>query len=192
MDMNNYLKSLNDKIRSLPDGYRKEILKDYKNHFEEGLLTGKTENDIAFDLGDVDTIAKNIIEEYSIKNYKETASSNNISKALSAVASVGIGALNFLVVWPFILSAAIFVISLYILDFCLLATPVFLIANLISPALPISFGTEILWLKLLYVLTSAILGYFLYKGLIKISRKFFPWLLAYFINSIKFQVFRYK
>ncbi|MBU3217720.1 DUF1700 domain-containing protein (plasmid) [Clostridium estertheticum] len=68
MEMNNYLDLLNNKMGNLPEGYKKEILKDYENHFQKGLLVGKTENNIACELGEVDLIAKNIVAEYYIEH----------------------------------------------------------------------------------------------------------------------------
>ncbi|MBX4266126.1 DUF1700 domain-containing protein [Clostridium estertheticum] len=188
MDMNNYLESLKDKIGNLPEGYKREILKDYENHFQEGLLVGKTENNIACELGEVDFIAKNIIAEYCIEHSEKVTAVKHTLKAIYAVKRVGVGTLNLLIGTPFVISIVVFVISLYILDVLLLLTPVFLILNLISPNLPINFGVNILMVKILIVLVFGVSGYLLYKILKKWSAKFFSWVFRYIIRSIKFQV----
>lgn len=190
--MNDYLKLLNSKLKKLPEHYKKEILEDYKNHFKEGLLTGKNENDIISELGDIDYIVKNIIAEYYVENSEKVTNVKKILKAVSTVVNVGIGSLNLLLITPLIGSALVFIISLYILDLSLFITPLLLIINLMLPNLPIHFGTEILWLKIIFVLISVTIGYLLYKTLNKHSVKFFRWVFRYIIKSVKFQAINIK
>lgn len=192
MELNNYLNVLKDKIRNLPQSYSKEIIKDYENHFKEGLLAGKTEKDIIDELGDVDSIARNIISEYYIEHSQQINNEKNTSKVLPLIINVILGILNFLVIIPFVLCVVVFVILLYIIDFILLLMPVFFIVNLVAPSLPIHFGPEIMWLKFLLVLVYMVIGYYFYKVLKKFSPKFFNWVFRYIVRSFKFQVFNLK
>lgn len=187
--MNNYLSILKNKIRSLPDGYRREILSDYENHFKEGLSYGKTEEDIIEELGDVDFIARNIIAEYYIDNYESVNSTKDIIKALSAVGKVGFNALNLLIVAPMIFCITLTIILTYVVDVLLILMPLFLIVSLIVPSLPISFGTDILWKKVLEALGCAGIGFIIYRSTSKRSARFFNWAFRYIIKSLKFEVF---
>lgn len=82
MKMNNYLDTLENKVKCLPELYSKDILNDYRSHFHEGALMGKTEDDIANELGDVDFIANNIIAEYYIENSNMIDDTKKIHKSL--------------------------------------------------------------------------------------------------------------
>lgn len=186
--MNNYLNSLKDKIGNLPERYKRQILKDYKNHFQEGLISGKTENDIAGELGDVDYIAKCVISEYYIEHSEEINNVRNILKALYSIKKIGAPTLNLIMVAPIIISTMAIVLSLYIVDFFLLITPIFLLANLIAPNLPIYFGTVLLMGKALTTLLFVVIGYLLYNLLKKWNTKFFSWVFKYIIRSIKFEI----
>lgn len=56
--MNEYLQALNLALNKLSQTDREEILADLREHFEIGLSQGKTEQQIAKELGEPDTIAK--------------------------------------------------------------------------------------------------------------------------------------
>ena len=56
--MNEYLQTLNRALNKLSQAEREEILADLREHFEIGLSQGKTEQQIAKELGEPDAIAK--------------------------------------------------------------------------------------------------------------------------------------
>ena len=56
--MNEFLQSLDLALKRLQPAEREDILSDYREHFEIGLSKGKTEKQIAAELGDPKSIAK--------------------------------------------------------------------------------------------------------------------------------------
>jgi len=56
-----YIKRLEKGLRKLKPIEREEYLQDYREHFQEGLRQGKTEDQISRDLGNPDKIAKLIL-----------------------------------------------------------------------------------------------------------------------------------
>jgi uncharacterized membrane protein len=56
--MNEYLQSLSRALNRLDQAERDDILSDYREHFEIGLSQGKTEKQIAQELGEPESIAK--------------------------------------------------------------------------------------------------------------------------------------
>ncbi|HSQ89453.1 hypothetical protein [Romboutsia sp.] len=111
----------------------------------------------------------------------------NISnKIMQVIIKLVMGILNILIIMPFTLSLIPAIISLYLLDIALLLMPIALIVNLIMPQLPISFGTEVLWLKILLSLTAVTIGCYFSKTLMKYSTKYFKWLWVYMKKSITF------
>lgn len=61
MTKSEYLDLLRFYLRELPPGVIHDIVKDYEDHFEEGLAAGKTEEQIVRDLGSPKDIAEEII-----------------------------------------------------------------------------------------------------------------------------------
>ena len=56
--MNDYLQAMSQALNKLSQTEREEILSDLREHFEIGLSQGKTEQQIAKELGDPESIAK--------------------------------------------------------------------------------------------------------------------------------------
>ena len=107
-------------------------------------------------------------------------------KIMPSIIKLVMGIINILIVMPLALSLVFVVISLYLLDVALLIMPVALVLNLIMPQLPISFGTELLWVKILVSFASVGMGYYFYKLLRKYSIRFLEWLWIYMKKSITF------
>lgn len=100
-----------------------------------------------------------------------------------------LGGLNILILMPIMLSLAVVILSLYIIDIILLATPIFLVLNIIMPNLPIWFGTDNFVVKILVTIVLTGVGYYFYKILKYYARNFFHWLLDYVKKSVTFRLF---
>lgn len=100
MNKSEFLKNLNDLIKDIPEGDKKDILYDYSEHFVFGLSEGRTEEEIARSIGDPEAIAKEIIAEYKINNAERNTSSSNVFTAV--LATLGLGLFNSIfIVGPF-------------------------------------------------------------------------------------------
>ncbi len=187
MKIENYLSKLNWEIRDLPAEYKMDILKDYENHFKEGLLAGKKENDIILELGDVNLIARNILEEYYTEHPGERNKQEE-QKSFGIIVDTTINILNLIIVVPFVFSIHLMVICLYIIVYLMLAMPIFLCLKLLFPMLPITVGfdIEMIWLNILTAIVLSAIGYFLIKKFKKYGSVFFSWVSGYYGKSFKF------
>ena len=100
-----------------------------------------------------------------------------------------LGALNILISMPIVLSLAVVILSVYLIDIVLLSTPIFLGLNILMPNLPIGFGTDIFVLKILVVIVLTGAGYYLHNILKSYGTRFFHWLFDYVKRSVTFRLF---
>ncbi len=162
-----FLNTLENKIRILPQKYVKGILDNYKEYFEDGMLDGKTEYQIAKELGNLDYIAHSILLEYYTENPQVIKNLSTFMKALNSLKFIGISSFCLLIGIPLIASFIVCYLSFYLVSFCFIVVPLALIVHLIMPNLPISFGTEILWQQILIAGIFVIIGIGLFKLLDK-------------------------
>ena len=88
----NFLNELERRLAKLPEEDRKEIIRDYEEHFEFALEAGKSEEAVIASLGSPEKIAKEVAADYHVELARET---NNISSIVRAVLAVGgLGFLN--------------------------------------------------------------------------------------------------
>lgn len=186
MKENRYLRDLESKIKCLPVTYVKEIVSDYKSHFYEGELMGKKDNEIAYELGDVDLIANSIIAEYYIENTNKVDDLKTFTRAVTSSLNAGFGMLNILTILFYIVCLIIIIPTLYFAGIViLLAPPVFLIVHLVYPDLPISFGTNILFLNIIITFMLSFMGYKSIRFLNKYSPKILRGSFGQIAKSIK-------
>lgn len=87
-----FLKQLDFALKNLSASERQDILKDYEEYFDIGLEEGKTEEQIAFSLGDPEEIAKELLITYHIKKVETKDTSSNMLRTLIAI--IGLGFFN--------------------------------------------------------------------------------------------------
>ncbi len=92
MNKESYLKQLENSLSNLSTIERKDIIRDYEEHFLIGLESGKTEEEISRALGSPKQIAKEILSQYHIGKVEEKPSAGNFLKASFAV--LGLSFLN--------------------------------------------------------------------------------------------------
>lgn len=190
--MNNYLDKLKKKINCLPESYVNDILEDYQNYFYEGEESGKSDQELISELGDVEYIGNNIIAEYFIENSNEINGIKTYANALNSVGTLGFGVINLIIMIPIVISALVVLASLYFAGAVLLVSPMFLIAHIANPELPISFGTDIGIFKAIIVLAMALVGVKLLVISNKIRPKMLRWSFVYIVKSIKFKVIKFE
>ncbi len=72
MTKNEYIKRLEEALSACDSELRTEILEGYEEHFKNGLLEGKTEEEICTELGDVEEFINEIPAEYNVLPAKTT------------------------------------------------------------------------------------------------------------------------
>lgn len=101
MTKREYISILEKALGNFTKEEKDEILYDYEEHFAIGLENGKTEEEIALQLGDPRSIAKQYKVTQTIEKAQERPSINNIFNAVFSVVSLGFFNLVF-VLGPFI------------------------------------------------------------------------------------------
>lgn len=72
MNRAEFMQALAQKLAQIPEQERKELLDDYQTHFDLGIQEGKTEQQIAAELGDPEKIAEDILSSVKVKPKKKT------------------------------------------------------------------------------------------------------------------------
>lgn len=187
-----FLKGLELDINSLPKDYIYDIINDYIEYFEDEKLDGKSEIEIIKELGNIDYIANSILSEYYIENPNKVNDFSTFMKALTALNAIGVGALSLLVGVPIIASFLLCYLSLYILSFSFIVMPLALAIHLGIPKLPISFGTDILWQKILVTGVLFMVGIKLLNILEKGRKKAFSLIFNALTKNIKHTSLKFK
>ncbi|MEL7604337.1 MAG: DUF1700 domain-containing protein [Bacillota bacterium] len=84
--MNEFLDKLSGALGSMSAAQKKEILADYREHFEAGLADGKSEEEIARALGDPKQIGRMYQADYAVERAKSSTGFQNVLRMLGAVA----------------------------------------------------------------------------------------------------------
>lgn len=116
-----FMEKLDMVLTNIPKDEKKEILRDYEDHFEIGLEKGRTEEEIAESLGDPASIAKSITAEYSITRAKREPSIQNIFGAIITV--TGLGLFNLIFVLTPLFIAVVLLFAAYIMAIVFIAVP---------------------------------------------------------------------
>lgn len=165
-------------------------MEDYQNYFYEGVERGKSEQELIFELGNVECIGNNIIAEYFIEHSNEINGIKLYATALNSVGTLGFGLINLVIMIPIIVSVIIVLASLYFVGAVFLVSPVFLIVHIANPGLPISFGTDVWIFKAIIVLAIAFVGVKILTVSNKIRPNILSWSFMYIVKSIKFKVLK--
>lgn len=102
MNKNEYLGSLKMLLAGLPEEEVKDILYDYEEHFRIGTEEGKTEEEIALELGDVRDTARMYKSDIPIQaSLSSTPPSDNVPRAILLTIALGFFNLIF-ILGPFL------------------------------------------------------------------------------------------
>lgn len=89
--MNEFLKMFSASLRHMRPDEKEDILQDFREHFEIGLASGKTESEIAEELGDPCQLAKMYSAEYATNKAVESNGVKDTLRMLGAIISYKIG-----------------------------------------------------------------------------------------------------
>lgn len=178
MNKRDFLSRLNVLLGAMPAEERKEVLYDYEEHFRMGMQEGKTEEEIARDLGDVYAIARQYHASFKVVRAETNASAGNIVRAVLATAGLGFFNLVF-ILGPFMGLVGV-LIGLFAAGFGITIGGIgILIGILLAPLFPsyinigvsypvVIFGSVGLsCLGLLFLIGDFYLAKFFYKGTVR-------------------------
>lgn len=88
MRNNEFLSTLNSLLSRVPEKERHEMLYDYQEHFEIGANDGKSEKELAGELGDPHVIARELLADYFISKAESDQTATNMFRAIFAAVSL--------------------------------------------------------------------------------------------------------
>lgn len=125
MNKEAYLSELLHGLKSLPQDEQIDIIADYREHFEQARLRGRSEQEVIIRLGNPRLIAREVLAQSRIQVACQTPSLSNVTKAVMAIVSLGL--FNIVIVFlPFVASLLILA-GVYGFALFLLISPVLLI-----------------------------------------------------------------
>lgn len=164
-------------LKGLPQAEQEELLSDYKEHFEAGKLEGRTEEEIANDLGNPTSIAKEILMNNRIEKAEQQQSFTNMIRAILATLSLSF--FNLVIV----LGPAIILFALYITIWCVSVSFVLGGMALLFNAL---FGNSVSPLTSMFTFSALSgLGLILGVGMTYISKHLYRVSLCYIKWNVK-------
>lgn len=162
MKKEEFIKQLAAQLRGLPPDERDEILADYEEYFEIGLLEGKTEQEISEGLGSPRTIAKELALNSSIAKVEHKPSISNVFNVIGL--TIGLSFLNFLlIVGPLAVIVSILFAG-WLATITMIAAPVIQLAGII-----LDYNTSSLF-EIFVSIGACGLGLLLFIGMYHLSK----------------------
>jgi uncharacterized membrane protein len=178
MNKKEFMEKLDKALAGIPKDEKKEVMRDYEDHFSIGLEKGRTEDEIAKSLGDPASIAKSITAEYSITRAKREPSIKNIFRAIITVTGLGLFNLIF-VLGPLIIAVALLFVA-YGVAILFIAAPFLMLVYPASVSIP--SGDTPIWMVAvgLHIIGDILLVLSLY-----ITKGFYKLIIAYLQMNAK-------
>ncbi|OPL17429.1 MAG: hypothetical protein AVO38_00105 [delta proteobacterium ML8_D] len=184
MNKKDFINILSSNLRGVPEEDRKDAISDFEEHFKEGLLEGRAEEDIAISLGDPKVLAGQLKATILVDKAEKATSAINITRAVFA--TMGLGFFNLIfILGPFIAVVAV-LLALFVSAIAITASGITLfLAAIFGPLFPQYFT----------VLVTPAVAVFISIGLTCFGILFFigniylaKWLYRLFIRYIKFNL----
>jgi uncharacterized membrane protein len=176
LNKNQYLSELQDLLKEMDRESREELLYDYKEHFDVAKVEGRTETEVAKELGSPKVVARELLADYKISKAEKHRSVKNIVSAV--VASLSLGFLNSVfIIGPVVGIFGLFV-GCFVLAIALSLSPLIVFGSLFFD------GYMNSWLTIFSSFILCSLGVMLCIGLMKIGKFLYTVLIRY----IKFNV----
>ena len=178
MNKKEFLEKSDKALAGIPKDEKKEVMRDYEEHFSIGLEKGKTEEGIAKSLGDPASLAKTTKAEYAIARAKREPGIKNIFRATIAVAGLGLFNLIFVLI-PLIIAVEL-LFAAYIVAVVFIAMPFLMLVY--PTSVSILSGDTPTWMV---VAGFHIIGDVLLVGLLYVTKGFYKLILAYLRMNVK-------
>lgn len=174
MNKKDFINKLSAYLTGIPEEEKKDVIRDFEEHFTEGLAEGRNEGEIAESLGDPGVLARQLKASILVSHAEKTTSAANITRAVFATLGLGFFNLVF-VLGPFIaitvVLAALFTCAIVItasgitLIFAAIFGPLFpqYFTALFSPAVVIFSSVGITCSGILFFVGDIYLTKWLYR-----------------------------
>ncbi|NHO33181.1 DUF1700 domain-containing protein [Acetobacter fallax] len=141
-EKDDFMRRLAGGLRGMPKDTATDILQDYEGHFGEGRRAGRSDADIAHQLGDPARLARELRAEAGIRRWEDERS---MAAALGAIVGLlGLAALDLFIVIPVLITILIVVFCLALAAVCIGFAGLVILPFAILNILPSSDGS---WLQ---------------------------------------------
>ena len=106
MTRNEFLEALRSELAGLPQAEIDEAIADYDAHFEEGLASGRSEEDIAAALGNPERLGKELRAEIGLRRWETARTPGNFLAVMAGF--LALIAMDFIVLLPVLAILAFF------------------------------------------------------------------------------------
>lgn len=178
MNKKQFLRNLDDALKPLSESERKDILRDFEEHFNVGFEEGKSEEEIAEGLGAPHKIAKELLTTYHIE--KESYHSPVDDSMRSILAAIGIGFFNLIIVFGPLIAIMGIIFAGWVVGITFIATPILVLIG------SVIFLDSFEFFDLFVSLALAGLGIFITMGMYYFTRFFIRLLDRYVKFNINF------
>lgn len=118
----NFLNELDRRLAKLPEADKKDIMRDYEEHFESASEVGKSDDEIIATLDSVEKIAKEVAADYHVEIAQEKSDVSSVFRAVFAVG--GLGFLNLVFVLGPAIAVGAIIFALGISGIAFIASPI--------------------------------------------------------------------
>lgn len=171
-----FLDELSSQLKKVPEHDRREILYDFEEHFELGVQSGKTEEEIAENLGNPKVIVKDLLAEYMVSQAESDQSVKSMFHAV--LAAISLSFFNII----FLLGPIVAIIGVYLAlsatAIVLTLSPLVLIASLFFD------GPVDILVEFFMAITFCSLGVLMSIGMIYVGKFLYQMILKY----VKFNI----
>ena len=158
MNKSEYLKALESNLDTLPYKEVKEILDDISDHFDAGIASGKSEEDVAQGLGDVKALADSFKDGVKLPEIirKKAKKAESASDGPNGLGVLFVVIFNIFVGIPAWLSLFVLLLSLALITLVAVSLVIFLIYAVIA-GLCAGFGATMILLAITLIFASIFL-----------------------------------
>ena len=142
MNRTAFLSILHDGLTGLAERDVDEILSDYDAYFDEGVASGRSEEDIAAALGDPGRLARELRAETGLRRWETHRSLRNSYAAVLALG--GLAAVDILLLVPLLFAAVVIMLVLGLVMFVLGIIGIGLLLSVIKLAMVAPIATLVL------------------------------------------------
>lgn len=169
---NEFLETLNSLLSRVPEKERQEMLYDYQEHFEIGCADGRSEKELAEELGDPNVIARELLADYLISKAETDQTATNMFRAIFAAISLSFFNIVF-IVGPVAALLGTY-LALCVTAIALTLSPLGIIASSLM-----GYSTETFAFSFFVSLTLVSSGLLMSIGMIYVGKYFYYLILRY-------------
>ena len=174
-----YMTRLEELLKRMPHERRAEILRDIAEHFSEGVLQGKSEQELSAQLGGPELLAREYRAMDAAQRAEEKVSIGNIMRVIWA--GIGMGMLNLILALPIALALFGVWLAFTVVGIALpLAGAVAGLAILVNFIVPLPFIlVSYPWASLFGCIFIASLGSLIFIGMLWVSKRLYKAVIGY-------------